>query len=103
MVCIFKSDYGRSGGFDLTITGWGGEDVDFFERVLAAEIDVLKAPEPSLSHRYHEKTCSLSLSPSQFAMCVSSRSEGLADRMQLAEYVYYLEDQYGVGNRSLWT
>ena len=103
MVCIHKSDYLESGGFDQTITGWGGEDVDFFERVLATGIDILKAPDPSLSHRYHEKTCSLSLSPSQFAMCLSSRNEGLADRMQLAEYVYYLEDQCGIGGRPLWT
>ena len=103
MVCVYKSDYLNSGGFNPAITGWGGEDVDLFDRILAMGINILKAPDPSLSHRYHEKTCSLSLSPSQFAMCVSSRNEGLADRMQLAEYVYYLEDQCGVRGRPLWT
>ena len=103
MTCMYKSDYANSGGFNHLITGWGGEDVDLFERVLATGIDILKAPDPSLSHRYHEKTCSLSLPPTQFAMCISSRNEGLADRMQLAEYVYYLEGHCGIRDRPLWT
>ena len=103
MVCMYKSDYHNTGGFDTAITGWGGEDVNLVERFIATQIEVLKAPDPSLRHRYHEKTCSLSLNPSQFAMCISSRNEGLADRMQLAEYIYYLEDQCGIRNRPLWT
>lgn len=103
MVCMYKSDYLNSGGFDTAITGWGGEDVNLVERFVTTQIEILKAPDPSLRHRYHEKTCSLSLSPSQFAMCVSSRNEGLADRMQLAEYIYYLEDQCGIRERPLWT
>ena len=103
MLCVYKSDYDTSGGFDTSLTGWGGEDVHLFERMLATGLRILKAPDPSLSHRYHEKTCSLSLSPDQFAMCISSRNEGLADRMQLAEYVYYLEDQCGIRDRPLWT
>ena len=103
MACMYKSDYLTSGGFDTSITGWGGEDVDLFERVLGTGIEILKAPDPWLSHRYHEKSCSLSLNADQFAMCISSRNEGLADRMQLAEYVYYLEDQCGIRDRPLWT
>ena len=103
MACMYKSDYLASGGFDTGITGWGGEDVDLFERVLKTGIEVLKAPDPSLRHRYHEKTCSLSLSREQFINCISSRNEGLADRMQLAEYVYYLEDKCGIKDRPLWS
>ena len=102
MLCLYKSDYLRSGGFDLTITGWGGEDVDLLHRILKAGLDVLKAPEPDLSHRYHDKYCGINLTASQFAQCVSSRNEGLADRMQLAEYVFYLEKQCGVRDWSLW-
>ena len=103
MACMYKSDYSKSGGFNFDISGWGGEDVDLFERVLATGIDVLKSPDPSLRHRYHEKMCSLSLDANQFAMCLSSRNEGIADRMQLAEYVYYLERECGIKDRPLWT
>ena len=103
MACMYKSDYLASGGFDTGITGWGGEDVNLFERVLKTGVDILKAPDPSLRHRYHEKTCSLSLSREQFTTCISSRNEGLADRMQLAEYVYHLEDRCGIKDRPLWS
>ena len=102
MACMYRSDYISSGGFDTAITGWGGEDVNLFEKILGTGVEILKAPDPYLIHRYHEKTCSLSLNSDQFAMCISSRNEGLADRMQLAEYVYYLEDQCGVKERPLW-
>lgn len=101
MACIFKSDYRSSGGFDSSISGWGGEDINLFERVVSVGIEIVRVPEPSLSHRYHEKTCSMSLTPHQFAMCISSRNEGLADKSQLAEYVYYLEDKYGIRDRQL--
>ena len=103
MLCLYRSDYERSGGFNENITGWGGEDVQLFESILATGIEVFKSPEPTLSHRYHEKSCSFSLSPQQFAMCISSRNEALADRMQLAEYVYFLERECGVKDWSLWT
>ena len=102
MLCIYKSDYDKSGGFDLTIRGWGGEDVDLLEHILAVGLDVLRAPEPAFSHRYHDKMCSRSLSPQQLAMCISSRSEGLADRKELSEYVFHLENQCGIRERVLW-
>ena len=102
MLCIYKSDYTAIGGFDKSITGWGGEDVDLFMRILKHKLDILKAPDPALTHRYHDKQCGTDLQPMQFFMCISSRNEGLADRMQLAEYVLYLEDKYAVKERRLW-
>lgn len=102
MVCVYKSDYVASEGFDTTIVGWGGEDVDLFNKFLKTKIEILKSPDPALSHRYHDKVCSRKLNPLQFSMCISSRNEALADRMQLAEYVFYLEDHYGLTHRSLW-
>ena len=102
MVCIYKSDYTAAGGFDKSIVGWGGEDVSFLSRIIEHKLEVLRAPDPSLSHRYHDKTCSSSLQPTQFAMCISSRNENLADRGQLAEYVFYLEGKYGITHRTLW-
>jgi hypothetical protein len=34
MVCIYQSDFKNIGGFSKTITGWGREDVDFYERMV---------------------------------------------------------------------
>lgn len=102
MLCIYKSDYTAAGGLDTAIVGWGGEDVDLFERIIKQKLEVLKAPDPALSHRYHDKQCSANLQPLQFASCLTSREENLADRMQLAEYVFYLEEKYEVTQRKLW-
>ena len=94
MVCIYKSDYLASGGFDTSIVGWGGEDTDFFERVRRrAKLEVIKAPDPSLIHRWHSKHCSASLNPQQYYDCLGSKAEALAGKKQLAEYIFQLEEQ----------
>ena len=102
MLCIYKSDYTAIGGFDTSIVGWGGEDVELFRKVLSRKLEILKAPDPGLTHRYHDKVCSSHLEPHQFSTCIRSRNEGLADRMQLAEYILYLEDIHGITHRTLW-
>ena len=96
MVCIFKSDYTAVGGFDTSIVGWGGEDVELFLKILRHKLEVLKAPDNGLTHRYHDKVCSTSLNAFQFSMCTSSREESLADKEQLGEYVLNLEKQLGI-------
>ena len=96
MVCIYKSDYTAVGGFDTSIVGWGGEDVVLLNRVISYRLEILKAPDPSLRHHYHDKVCSTSLSAFQFFMCISSREESLADREQLGEYVLNLEKKLGI-------
>ena len=35
MISIFKSDLQRAGGYDLTIEGWGMEDVRLIEALIA--------------------------------------------------------------------
>ncbi len=88
MVCIYKSDYTNVGGLDTNIVGWGGEDVKFFEKVVRKKLDVLRAPDTGLSHRWHEKVCSKKLlSKVQYSQCLSSRGEGFADKIALASYI----------------
>ena len=88
MLCIYKSDYTRVGGMNTNIVGWGEEDVKFFEKVVRKKLDVLRAPDTGLSHRWHEKTCPKTLTPVQHTHCLSSRGENLADRIELANYIY---------------
>ena len=96
MVVLYKSDYDQTTGFDISNEGWGGEDEDLFQKLVKANLEVLKAPEPLLYHRYHERVCDHNLGAAKMAACQSSRSELLADRMQLADYVRYLEQKCGV-------
>ncbi len=88
MLCIYKSDYTSVGGMNTNIVGWGEEDVKFFEKVVRKKLEVLRSPDTGLSHRWHEKSCPNSLSKTQFIHCLSSRGENLADRIELASFIY---------------
>ena len=90
MLCIYKSDYDSVGGMNTNIIGWGEEDVNFFEKVLRKKLEVLRVPDSALVHRWHEKKCSKKLARKQYKHCLSSRAEHLADRMELANYIYEL-------------
>lgn len=93
MVCLYKLDYLASGGFDLDIEGWGGEDVDLFMKVLKSGREVMRVPDAGLTHRWHPKICSKELPKVQLEQCLSSQGENLADRVELARYLLELEDQ----------
>lgn len=93
MLCIYKSDYTLVGGMNTNIRGWGEEDVAFFQKVVRKKLDVFRAPDTGLSHRWHEKTCPRTLSPTQYTHCLTSRGENLADRIELANYIYELDVQ----------
>ena len=101
MLCMYKSDYEIIGGYDLHIKGWGGEDVKLADSALKHGYDIMRAPDPALSHRYHPKSCSKELSKEQYAQCISSRNEDIADRRRLADYVRYLENFCGV-KKNVW-
>lgn len=88
---MYKSDYEAIGGYDLSIEGWGGEDIELANSTLRNSYEILRAPDPALSHRYHPRTCSEDLSELKHKWCISSRDEEIADSRQLADYVHYLE------------
>ena len=94
MLCIYKSDYVKIGGLNTKMMGWGGEDVDFFEKVLRSKIEILRAPDIGLIHKWHPRKCPRhKLTDSNFKQCLSSRAEALADRRQLAYYLYDLAEK----------
>lgn len=95
MVCIYRSDYFKIGGFDMSIRGWGGEDIKLVDSTIKNKYEVFRAPEPSLSHHFHQKFCD-GLSSWQHESCISSRNQVLASRPALANYVYSLEKKCGV-------
>ena len=92
MLCMYRSDYIVSGGFDTNIVGWGGEDVKFYENVLKANFKVIRAPDPGVSHRWHEKKCFYN-DRKRYQDCLHSKSEILADRRELARYIFEVEER----------
>lgn len=101
MLCMYKSDYDIVGGYDMTIEGWGGEDVQLMDNMIKYGYEVMRAPDPSLSHRHHQKVCNKRLSRSQYSQCLNSRNEDIADRRRLADYIYYLENKCNL-KKKIW-
>ncbi|KAI6241254.1 Hexosyltransferase [Aphelenchoides fujianensis] len=86
LVSIFRRDFDEIGGFNLTIQGWGMEDVDLFEKCVASKhLRVFRSPEPSLVHVFHEIKCPTQISPSQQHMCIGSKAASMASLDSLAE------------------
>ena len=96
MLCIYAGDYHNSGGFDMTMRGWGEEDVDLLNKVLKSRLEVFRAPDPGLIHNWHSKMCNKEkLSPAAYEHCLQSKGENLADRIELAQYVFENELKMG--------
>lgn len=87
MVSIYKQDFIQIGGYDLTIKGWGQEDIRFYETSLQNLI-VFRAPDPGLVHIYHNKSCSFTLTPLQYEMCLGSKFNIFNHQWILANFTY---------------
>ncbi|KAB1253938.1 Chondroitin sulfate N-acetylgalactosaminyltransferase 1, partial [Camelus dromedarius] len=74
MTCQFRSDFINTGGFDLDIRGWGGEDVHLYRKYLHSSLLVVRAPVRGLFHLWHEKRCVQELTPGQYRMCMQSKA-----------------------------
>lgn len=94
MVCIYGEDYLDTGGFDLSLQGWGEEDVSFLHQVIKAGKEIMRAPDPGLIHRWHPKHCSKATisSDTVYEHCLRSRAENIADRIELANYYFEKEE-----------
>lgn len=88
IVSLYKSDYRAVGGLDLSIQGWGKEDVEFFEKAVKSDFDVFRAADRHLVHVYHEIECSRELSSLQFSMCMGSKADTYAGVETLADTIY---------------
>ncbi|KAM8872085.1 chondroitin sulfate synthase 3-like [Synchiropus picturatus] len=99
IVCIFKSDLLKAGGFDTSILGWGLEDVDLFTKVIHSGLKVFRSQEPGIAHIYHPVHCNSSLDQRQYKMCLGSKASTYASTIQLAE-MWLDKHIEGVYNRS---
>ena len=83
-VCIYNNDFIAVGGFDLSIRGWGLEDLEFYEKVVKHdEISVFRARDPGLIHVYHNVTCDPNLSAPQYESCLGSKATNFASQKSL--------------------
>ncbi|XP_078033668.1 chondroitin sulfate synthase isoform X1 [Augochlora pura] len=88
IVSLYKQDYRAVGGFDLSIQGWGKEDVDFFEKAVKSSIKIFRAADRGLVHVYHDVECSKDLSEVQLSMCMGTKADTYAGMETLAKMIY---------------
>jgi len=83
MTCQYKNDFINIGGFDLSIKGWGMEDVKLYRSYLASNLVVIRAADRGIFHTWHPKFCSRNLTQAQFLSCIKSKVKSEASQPQL--------------------
>ena len=83
MTCQYRNDFIKIGGFDLSIKGWGMEDVKLYRSYLASDLVVIRAADRGIFHTWHPKYCSRNLTQSQFLSCIKSKVKSEASHSQL--------------------
>ena len=88
MSCQYRDDFFKVGGFDLTIKGWGMEDVKLYKNYLYSKLTVIRAYDRGIFHIYHKKKCQRNLSDEQFVSCLQSKavSEGSHKQMGMLAF-----------------
>jgi len=94
MVGIYNSDLRRAGGFDLSIRGWGKEDTDLAEKVVAAGLEIFRAADIGLFHVYHQIRCDRSLAKDQLVQCLNTQLQTLLSRTVLAKMLLPVKDHF---------
>ncbi|XP_015176522.1 PREDICTED: chondroitin sulfate synthase 1 [Polistes dominula] len=88
IVSLYKKDYDIVGGFDLSIRGWGKEDVIFYEKVVKSKIKIFRAADQHLIHVFHDVECGKELSDTQLSMCMGTKADTYAGTETLAKIIY---------------
>lgn len=88
IVSIYNSDLRRVGGFDMSIVGWGKEDVDLYEKMIRSNLTVWRSVDPGLVHVFHPIVCDPSLPDEQMIMCIGSKATSIASQRRLASLIY---------------
>lgn len=86
MVCIYKSDFFKIGGFDTAKSGWGGEDLDLVKKtVRAGKHKIIRSLEPGLFHRYHSKECD---DARQLVACIKAKALNEASKLSFGLWFF---------------
>ncbi|XP_047476837.1 chondroitin sulfate N-acetylgalactosaminyltransferase 1-like [Penaeus chinensis] len=92
MVCIYKSDFFKIGGFDMAKSGWGGEDLDLVRKtVRVGKYKIIRSLEPGLFHRYHSKECD---DARQFFPCIKTKALNEASKLSFG--LWYFKQKHNV-------
>ncbi|XP_076443832.1 chondroitin sulfate synthase 1-like [Babylonia areolata] len=87
---MYRADMVTVGGFDLSIEGWGKEDVDLYTKFIESNITIYRAVDPGMNHIFHSIVCDPNLEPAQHVMCINTRAQSYGDEALLANDIYLI-------------
>lgn len=87
ILSIYKCDFERVGGFDLSIKGWGMEDVQLFETLIKSNLTVYRIADETLVHIFHSVECDSNLERSQFLMCLGTKASTYGSDKHMTYYM----------------
>ena len=87
VVCIEAVDFAAAGGIATTRGQWGGEDTQFYGKILKGRrLEVVRAIDEGLLHRYHEMNCT-GLEPLQRIGCLQMQAELSGSKLSLRQQI----------------
>jgi len=87
IVSLYNSDLQAVGGFNVSIHGWGMEDVNLYDRVIQSNLTIFRSVDHGLVHIYHDIHCDKSLTSLQYEMCLGTKLTSLGSVQELAKYI----------------
>nr|XP_023021724.1 chondroitin sulfate synthase 1 [Leptinotarsa decemlineata] len=94
IVSLYKSDYLSLGGFNLMISGWGYEDVTFFDNAVRSNLKIFRVADPGLIHVFHSVKCDSRLDLSQKSMCLGTKASTLGSVSRLQDIFLKYKDLF---------
>ena len=93
MVSMIQSDFTKYGGFNLSRSGWGEEDVDLANKLIP-NMQIIRTKDPDLIHPFHAKKCSKAMQDEHnFINCQKSKMSHKASSYML--YKLYSKKYFG--------
>uniref|UniRef100_A0A3B3Y801 Hexosyltransferase n=2 Tax=Poecilia mexicana TaxID=48701 RepID=A0A3B3Y801_9TELE len=96
IVCVYKGDLVRAGGFDTSIQGWGLEDVDLYNKFVQSGIKLFRSTDTGIVHVHHPVICDPNLEAKQYKMCLGSKASSYGSTQQLSE-LWLEKNDHGFG------
>ncbi|KAK2727778.1 hypothetical protein QYM36_008312 [Artemia franciscana] len=87
IVSLYRCDLKFIGGYDTSITGWGKEDVDLFDKAVKSNLTVFRSADPGLTHVFHKVECDNGLELKQREMCLNSKANTYVGQRVLAQFL----------------
>ena len=87
IVALYNSDFQLVGGLNVSIQGWGMEDVNLYDKIVHSNLSIIRSVDPNLVHIYHDIKCESSLTSTQYEMCLGTKLTSLGSVKSLAEYI----------------